>query len=435
MEIKKLNQPMDNLKIQNDNLQGNQLPTIKRSINKSINPENYYPNLNNSYNKNITYFATTEIPNTLRSDEYYNDEYYNDEYFNNDSSNSNSYSYSNFGTPVTSDYYYNNGDSSQSSINNMNGTRTKHVGQLKIQTDYKIHSRSHSSGSGIQLSPRNYNYERRGSQDTTDSLIFSPTSSNYSFSQSCASVNDSKTVSIKPDISSVTLQTLSFELASGWLSRITSAGFIKNNKKYYFVMNSEGLYYFKSNEPFARAKGFIKFDSKTKIKDIKENSSAKDKNSKIIELEVYKDNKSHQVVLQAEDPEDRDMWYRAIKKTIIRQKYINEALPPVPQTPKSGPGYSAYSPSNHCRSKSQSSRNGSISQSPSLSYTQQLRNTKQNLYHENKVETLPISMVSSLSVNDTKNILASQSRRRPSFDIQMLQQYQHQRTSSSSSMK
>ncbi|KAG4106955.1 PH-domain-containing protein [Neocallimastix lanati (nom. inval.)] len=447
MDINKLHQALDNLKIQDEKARGFQPPQVKRTINNSINPENYYPNPNNVSSKNVTYFTTTMNPNILSSDEYYNDDYYNG-----DSSN-NSYGNSNIGTPLSTDYYYNKGssyNSSEGSLNSLGEKKMRNVEKLRIQTNSKTNSRSHSrnqsSGSDLQFSPRNYNYDRRGSQDTMGSSIFSPTSSNCSYSQSSASVNEAMTASIKTDISSITLQTLSFDLASGWLSRITSsAGFIKNTKKYYFVLDSDGLYYFKTNDPFARAKGFIKFDTRTKIKDIKENSSAKDKNSKIIELEVYKDNKSHQVVLQAEDPEDRDMWHRAIKKMVVRQKYVNEALPPVPQSAQSGssqpipiPGYGSPSPDNRSRSQSQS-RNLPPSQSPSLSYSQQIRLSQQKLYHENSLEALPISKKSSFqNISDINlaapNILALQNRRRPSFDIQMLQQHHHSRTSSLSSL-
>jgi len=436
MDINQLHQALDNLKIQDEKVRGYQ-PQLRK--NNSLNPENYYPNPNNSSSRNITYFTTTINPNALSSDEYYNDEYYNGD---------NSYGNSNINTPITSDYYYNKGgsfSSSQSSLSSIGEKKIRNIEQLKIQTNSRSHSRTQSNGSDIPFSPRNYNRDRRGSQDTMGSSIFSPTSSNCSYSQSSASVSEAMTASIKTDISSVTLQTLSFDLVSGWLSRITSsAGFIKNTKKYFFVLDSDGLYYFKTNDPFARAKGFIKFDTRTKIKDIKENSPAKDKNSKLLELEVYKENKSHQVVLQAEDPEDRDMWHRAIKKMIVRQKYVNQELPPLPQTPQSGasqpisiPSYGVSSPGSRSRSQSNSSRN--VPQSPGLSYSQQLRLSQQKLYHENSYDNLPLSKKSSLqNISDINlaapNILALQNRRRPSFDIQMLHQHHHSRTSSLSSL-
>jgi len=442
-DINKLYQSLDNLKIQDEKARNFQQSQMKK--NNSINPENYYPNPNNASSKNVTYFTTTINPNTLSNDEYYNDEYYNG-----NSSYGNSNVNSNINTPITTDYYYNKGgsySSSQSSLGSMGEKKMKNIEQLKIQTNSRSHSRTQSNGSDIiPFSPRNYNRDRRGSQDTIGSSIFSPTSSNCSYSQSSASLSENMTASIKSDINSITLQNLSFDLVSGWLSRITSsAGFIKNTKRYYFVLDSDGLYYFKTNDPFARAKGFIKFDTRTKIKDIKENSPAKDKSSKLLELEVYKENKSHQVVLQAEDPEDRDMWHRALKKMIVRQKYVNQELPPIPQTPQTGntqpvpiPSYGANSPGSRSRSQSQSSRN-MPPQSPNLSYSQQLRLTQQKMYHDNNYDNLPLSKKSSLqNISDINlaapNILALQNGRRPSFDIQMLRQHHHSRTSSISSL-
>jgi hypothetical protein len=426
MDINKLHQALDELMISQEEKsnRGYQQPPMKRPMN-NFNPENYYPNPNNISNKNVTYYATTVNPNTLSSDEYYNDEYYNNGY-----SNSNSYSNSNINTP-NHDYYYNKG-SSHNSSNSSLGSRDKNsrnIEQLKIKT----HSRTQSSSSD----QFHYNRERRPSQDTMGSSLFSPVSS--ALSQSSASINEPMTASIKSDISAVTLQSLSFDIASGFLNRITSsAGFIKNTKRYYFVLDTDGLYYFKTNEPFARAKGFIKFDSKTKIKDIKENSSAKDKSSKIIELEVYKDNKSHQVVLQAEDPEDRDMWHRALKKTIVRQKYVNEALPPLPQTPASGSQPVPITPTGgRSRSQSQSSSRQLSQNSPSQSYTQQLRISQQKLANNYEgISSVPLSKKSSLqNISDINlaapNMYTLQNRRRPSLDVQM---FHHERTSSLSSL-
>ncbi|OUM65363.1 hypothetical protein PIROE2DRAFT_20347 [Piromyces sp. E2] len=444
MDINKLHQALDELMISQEekNHRSYQQQPMKRPMN-NFNPENYYPNPNNISNKNVTYYAKTVNPNTLSSDEYYNDEYYNDGY-----SNNNSYSNSNINTPsANNDYYYNKG-SSYNSSNSSLGSRDKNMRnfeQLKIKT----HSRTQSSSSD-QV---HFNRERRPSQDTMGSSLFSPVSSAVSQS----SMNEPMTASIKSDISAVTLQTLSFDLASGFLNRITSsAGFIKNSKRYYFVLDTNGLYYFKTNDPFARAKGFIKFDSKTKIKDIKENSSAKDKNSKIIELEVYKDNKSHQVVLQAEDPEDRDMWHRALKKTIVRQKYVNEALPPLPQAPSSASQPVPITPSGgRSRSQSQSSSRHMSQHSPSQSYssnqsytsnqsyssnqsyTQQLRLSQQKMANNFEGNSsAPLSKKSSLqNISDINlavpNMYALQNRRRPSLDVQM---FHHERTSSLSSL-
>ncbi|ORX78716.1 PH-domain-containing protein [Anaeromyces robustus] len=460
MDINRLHQALDELMISSDDkTQKNYPPNYtKRPVNNTINPENYYPNPNNISNKNVNYYTKTVNPNSLASDEYYNDDYYNGDISNNNS---------NINTPVGHEYYHSRGSSytsSQGSYNNsLKEKKMRNIEQLKIQTHSSSHSRTQSNNSDM-ASPRSYTRERRGSQDTMGSSIFSPVSSNCSYSQS--SVNEAMTASIKTDISAVTLQTLSFDLVSGYLSRITSsAGFIKSTKRYYFVLDNDGLYYFKTNDPFARAKGFIKFDTRTKIKDIKENSPAKDKSSKLLELEVYKDNKSHQVVLQAEDPEDRDMWHRALKKMIVRQKYVNEALPPLPQpTPQSGtqpiPIPSNYgipsSPGMRNRSQSQSSKRqspGSSSNlsssnlsSSNLSYTQTLKQSQQKLYGDNSnnyegnptPHSLNLGKKTSLqNINDINlaapNIYALQNRRRPSFDIQMLH-HQHQRTSSLSSL-
>jgi len=425
MDINKLQSALDELMISQE--EKSHRGYQKRPMN-NFNPENYYPNPNNISNKNVTYYATTVNPNTLTSDEYYNDEYYNGYSNNNSYSNSNS----NINTPSSNNDYYFNKGSSYSSSNSSLGSRDKNarnIEQLKIKT----HSRTQSSSSD----QFHFNRERRPSQDTMGSSLFSPVSSS-AVSQSSASINEQMTASIKSDISAVTLQTLSFDLASGFLNRITSsAGFIKNTKRYYFVLDSDGLYYFKTNDPFARAKGFIKFDSKTKIKDIKENSSAKDKNSKILELEVYKDNKSHQVVLQAEDPEDRDMWHRALKKMIVRQKYVNEALPPLPQTPASGNQPIPTTPSGgRSRSQSQSSSRHMSQNSPSQNY-QQLRLSQQKLannYEGNS--SVPLNKKSSLqNISDINlaapNMYALNNRRRPSLDVQM---FHHERTSSLSSL-
>jgi len=426
MDINKLHKALDELMIasQEEKMQRQyQSPPMKRPMN-NYNPENYYPNPNNISNKNVNYYATPVNPNSLASDDYYNDDYYYGD---------SQPKYSNSNINNQNDYYATKGSSysgSQSSLGSQKDKKMRNFEQLKIKT----HSRNQSSSSD-QLSPRIYNGERRGSQDTVGSSLFSPVSS---FSQSSASVNEPMTASIKTDISAVTLQTLSFDLVSGFLNRITSsAGFIKNSKRYYFVLDSDGLYYFKSNDPFARAKGFIKFDTKTKIKDIKENSSAKDKSSRILELEVFKDNKMHQVVLQAEDPEDRDMWHRALKKMIIRQKYVNESLPPLPQTPKlnSNP-IPIASPMGHSRNQSQSSRH-SPSQSQNMPYTQQIR-ISQKMYHDNNYDAGSLSKKSSLqNISDINltapNMYALQNRRRPSFDIQMLHQ-KHSRTSSINSL-
>ncbi|ORX53430.1 hypothetical protein BCR36DRAFT_26079 [Piromyces finnis] len=420
MDINKLHKALDELMIS----QEEKAQKMKRPIN-NYPPENYYPNPNNISNKNVSYYVNTINPNTLCSDEYYNDEYYNNGY-----SSSNSYSNSNINVTSNSDYYYNKISSHNSSTSSL-GSRDKNmrnIEQLKIKT----HTRTQSNSSD----QFRFNHERRTSQDTMSSSLFSPESS--ALSQSSASINDPMTASIISDISSVTLQTLSCDLASGFLNRVTSsAGFIKNTKRYYFVLDSEGLYYFKTNDPFARAKGFIKFDSRTKIKDIKENSSAKDKSSKIIELEVYKDNKSHQVVLQAEDPEDRDMWHRTLKKTIVRQKYVNEALPPLPQTPGSSQQASIPLSGGRSRSQSQSSIRNSPNQTPNLLYTQQLRLSQQKLansYEGNP--NAPLSKKSSFQniseINMTApNMYTLQNRRRPSLDVQM---YHHGRTSSLSSL-
>jgi len=437
MDINKLHQALDELMLSQEDktYKGYQSPPMKRLVN-NYSHENYYPNPNNISNKNVSYFVNTVNPNTLCSDEYYDDEYYNDGYSNRSSHRqSNSKINSLTGN---NDLYYNQSSSHNSSSSSL-GSRDKNmrnIEQLKIKT----HSRTYSNGSD-QV---HYNRERRPSEDTMGSSIFSPVSS---VSQSSASLNEPMTASIKSDVSGVTLQTLSFDLASGYLNRITSsAGFIKNTKRYYFVLDTEGLYYFKTNEPFARAKGFIKFDSRTKIKDIKENSSAKDKNSKLIELEIYKDNKSHQVVLQAEDPEDRDMWHRALKKMIVRQKYVNEALPPLPQAPGSQPvpvptsgGHSR----GHSRSQSQSSirhmsQHSQYSPSPSsqnLSYTQQVRLSQQKLASYEGMPSNPLSKKSSLqNISDINltapNMYALQNKRRPSLDVQMFQE----RNSSLSSM-
>jgi len=456
MDINRLHQALDELMISSEEkTQKNYPPNhVKRPMNNSINPENYYPNPNNISNKNVNYYTKTVNPHSLASDEYYNDDYYNG-----DPSNNNSYQNSGINTPVGNEYYHSRGssfNSSQGSYNSLKEKKMRNIEQLKIQTHSSSHSRSQSNNSDV-ISPRSYNRERRGSQDTMGSSIFSPVSSNCSYSQSNSSFNEAMTASIRTDISAVTLQTLSFDLVSGYLSRITSsAGFIKSSKRYYFVLDNDGLYYFKTNDPFARAKGFIKFDTKTKIKDIKENSPAKDKSSKLLELEVYKDNKSHQVVLQAEDPEDRDMWHRALKKMIVRQKYVNEALPPLPQTtPQSGSSQPIPIPSNYgipsspgirSRSQSQSSKKQSPSSNSnsSSSYTQTLRQSQQKIYGDNPMNyegnqhSLNHSKKPSLqNLNDINlaapNIYALQNRRRPSFDIQMLH-HQHQRTSSLSSL-
>jgi len=420
MDINKLHQALDELMLSQEEKsynRGYQQSPVKRPMNNYNSHENYYPNPNNISNKNVSYFVNTVNPNTLCSDEYYNDEYYDGGYSN---GNSRSRSHSNVNVSSGNDDYYYNKSSSYNSSSGSLGSRDKNmrnIEQLKIKT----HSRTQSNGS----EKNQYNRERRPSQSSS---IFSPGSS---VSQSSASLNEPMTASIKSDISSITLQTLSFDLASGYLNRITSsAGFIKNTKRYYFVLDTEGLYYFKSNEPFARAKGFIKFDSKTKIKDIKDSTSAKDKNSKIIELEVYKDNKSHQVVLQAEDPEDRDMWYRALKKMIVRQKYANEALPPLPQNPGSQP-VATPSSGGHSRSHSQSSirhmsQHSQFSASPNqnMSYTQQLRHSQQKLANYEGVSSNSLNKKSSLqNISDINltapNMYAYQNKRRPSLDVQM----------------
>jgi len=450
MDINQLHQALDKLMIVSQEEKGqkgypSQQQQSRRQVN-SFNPENYYPNPNNVSNKNVSYYTTTVNPNSLNSDEYYNDEYYNS-----------GRSYNNSSLP--SEYYYarnSRGNSSQSSAENTTrDKKTRNVEQLKIQTNSKTHSRTHSYSSDHIMSPKSNTFERRGSQDTVGSAV----TPNSSYSQSSASLNEPMTASIKSDLNCVTLQSLSFDLVTGYLNRITSSpGFIKNTKRYYFVLDTDGLYYFKTNNPSEIAKGLIKFDTKTKIKDIKENSPAKDKSSRLLELEVYKDNKSHQVVLQAEDPEDRDMWHRAIKKMIIRQKYLNEALPPIPQTPTqpiqiNGPSAAMH---NRSRSRSNSNNSQSLSQSQlsqsqhsrnyspnqSLSYTQQIRlaqaaqaqaQAQQKLYLDGG--SLPLSKKSSLqNINElaAPPMYNMPNRRRPSFDIQMLQR--HSRNSSLSSL-
>jgi len=430
MDINQLHQALDKLMIssQEDKVQKSCTPPqhqMRRQMN-NFNPENYYPNPNNTSNKNISYYATTVNPNSLNSDEYYNDEYYNG---------GRNYNSNNLSPPYSNDCYYTRGSncsSSQSSVENFRDKKVRNFEQLKIKTDSKTHSRTHSYGSSDTGSPKYRSRDRRGSQDSTTTPL-------SSYSQSSASLSELWTASLKSDVNSVILQSLSLDLASGYLNRITSsAGFIKSTKRFYFVLDTEGLYYFKSNDPYTTAKGLIKFDSKTKIKDIKENSSAKDKSSKLIELEVFKDNKYHQVVLQAEDPEDRDMWHRAIKKMIVRQKYVNEALPPIPH---SQPIQVSPSSGMHSRSSSQSQLPRNFSPNQTLSYTQQLRFNQQKLYQSGG--SLPLSKKSSIqSINEVAaagpnmyNLQNLQNRRRPSFDVQMLHHHSsHSRTSSLTSL-